>query len=173
MTPLCNTVSTIFSLGFRKKKKKRHRVGKFSIRLPLSVRSLFCLFQTFTNDICWVCKSPTEEATNWPDKIKNFTRYQRLHCHWVKAKNPLGRLWLGLLQRGVSWSCSFDWNFFLNQVTSSKSHSSEYEGTVLVPGDSGSCLIPGWAITPLSKRKEMHTFRLSINSLSAAIEGGN
>ena len=36
-------MASIFSVGFRK--KKRHRVGKFSIRLPLSVRTLFWLFQ--------------------------------------------------------------------------------------------------------------------------------
>ena len=38
----------MFSPGFR---KKRHWVGKFSTRLLLSVWSLFCLFQTHTNDI--------------------------------------------------------------------------------------------------------------------------
>lgn len=49
--------------------KKRHPVGKFSTRVPLSVRSLACFFQTDTNDICWACKSRTGEATNVPGKI--------------------------------------------------------------------------------------------------------
>ena len=30
--------------------------------LSLSVRLPFCLFQTYTNDTCWVCKSRTGEA---------------------------------------------------------------------------------------------------------------
>ena len=56
--------------------KKRHWVGQFSTRLPLSVSSLFCLFQKCTNDMSWVRKSRTGEATNWPGKIKNFMRYR-------------------------------------------------------------------------------------------------
>ena len=73
-TPLCNRPSGIYVLiGFS---EKRHRVGKFSAKLSLSVRSLFCLFKTYTNDIYWVCKTRTGEATNWPGKINNFTRYQ-------------------------------------------------------------------------------------------------
>ena len=88
-------VASIFSPGFR---KKRHWVGKFSTRFPLSFRSLFCLFQTYTNDICWVGKSRTGEATNWSAKIKNFIRYQeRLNFHWAKGKNPLCRVSLSLL----------------------------------------------------------------------------
>ena len=85
-------VASIFSPGFR---KKRHRVGKFSTRLPLSIRSLFCLFQTYTNDICWVCKSRTGEASKWPGKMENFTRYRGGYS-FTEGKNPLG-----LLQRGV------------------------------------------------------------------------
>ena len=27
-----------------------------------------------TNDVCWVCKSRTGEATNWPGKVKKLTR---------------------------------------------------------------------------------------------------
>ena len=84
---LTDPVASIFSPGFR---KKRHWVGKFSIGFPLSVRSLFCHFQTYSNEICWVCKSSTGEATNWPGKIKNFTRYREegkkirwIGFHWV------------------------------------------------------------------------------------------
>jgi len=42
-------------------------------QVSLFVRSLFAFFQTYIkiNDICWVW-----EATNWPGKIKNFTRYR-------------------------------------------------------------------------------------------------
>jgi len=36
----------LFSSGFW---KNRHRVGKFSTRLPFSLRTLFCLFQTYTH----------------------------------------------------------------------------------------------------------------------------
>ena len=43
---------------------------QFSFSLPLSIRSLFCLFQTNTNDTCWVCKSRIGKDTNWQGKIK-------------------------------------------------------------------------------------------------------
>lgn len=62
-----------FSPGFW---KNRHCVGKFSTRLPFSLRTLFCLFQTYTSDLCWVCKSCTGEATNSPSKINNFTTHR-------------------------------------------------------------------------------------------------
>ena len=58
--PVCNRSSGIYVLtGFSG--KKRHRVGKFSTRLLLSVRSLFC---PYSNYICWVCLSRTGEVTN-------------------------------------------------------------------------------------------------------------
>ena len=60
-------MASIFSPGFG---KERHYVGIFSTRLALSVGSLFCHFQKFTNDICWVCKHRNGEVTNWPGKIK-------------------------------------------------------------------------------------------------------
>ena len=89
---LTDPLASIFSPGFR---KKRHRVGKFSTSTP-SVRSLFCRFQTYTNDVCWVSKTRTWEATNWSGKITNFFRYRGGYINCVKRKNPLG-----LLQRGV------------------------------------------------------------------------
>ena len=48
-------IPELVSQGFR---KKRHWVDKFSTRLSLSVRSMPCLFQTCTNDICWLCLKP-------------------------------------------------------------------------------------------------------------------
>ena len=84
--------------------KKYHRVSKFSTRLPLSVRSLFCLFRTYTNDICWVCKSRTVEATNWPGRNLIFHQVpRRLNFYWLKGKKPLCRLSLGLSQRRVKY----------------------------------------------------------------------
>ena len=77
-TPLCNRPSGIYILtGF-------------------SVRLLFCLFQTYTHDMCWICKICTGEATNWPGKIKGFTRYRgRLNFHWLKRKINSSRVhWL-------------------------------------------------------------------------------
>lgn len=84
-------VAPLFSTGFW---KKEPRVGKFSTRLPLSVRLLFCLFETYTNDICGECK-------NGRVKLKFHQVPGRLNFHWVKGKNPLGWVSLGLLQRGV------------------------------------------------------------------------
>lgn len=84
VTLLCNRPSDIsltVSLVFR---KKFHSVAKFSTRSPLSTRSLFCLFQKYTNDICWVCKSRTGEATNGPGEIRGTLNFQ-----WVNGKNPL------------------------------------------------------------------------------------
>ena len=37
--------------------------------MPLLVRSLVCLFQTDTNNICWLYKSRTGEVRNLPGKI--------------------------------------------------------------------------------------------------------
>ena len=51
------------TLGLIFETKKRHRVGQFSTSLPLSLRSLFCPFQTYTNDICWISKNHTGGAT--------------------------------------------------------------------------------------------------------------
>ena len=84
-------VSRTLRAGFRK--KKRHRVGQFSTSLPLSVRSLFCPFQTYTNDICWVSKNRTGEPPG----------FERLNFYWSKGRNPQGRVSQGLLQssRGV------------------------------------------------------------------------
>jgi len=89
------------TLGAGFQKKKRHRVGQFSTSLPLSIRSLFCPFQTYTNDTCWVSKNRTGEATNWPGKIKNFTRV----TGWWLGRNPQGWVSQGLLQssRGVCY----------------------------------------------------------------------
>ena len=62
-TPICNRPSDIYFLT--------RFSGKTS---PLSVRSMFCLFQPHTNDKCSVCKSRAGEATNWPGKISSDTR---------------------------------------------------------------------------------------------------
>ena len=68
---LTDPVASSFSPGFL---KERHYVGKFSTRSLLSVRSLFCLFKTFANDIRRVCKRRNGEVTNWPSKIKDFSK---------------------------------------------------------------------------------------------------
>ena len=87
-------VASIFSQGFR---KKRHWVDKFSTRLSLSVRSMPCLFQTCTNDICWVCLKPQTNQVKLKLKFHQVTG--RRNFHWMKGENLLGRVSLGLLQR--------------------------------------------------------------------------
>ena len=67
ITTLCNRPKVIYVLnGFSG--KKRHRVGKFSIKLPISVRALFLPFSNmqYTNDLRRVGKSRTGNTTNWP-----------------------------------------------------------------------------------------------------------
>ena len=94
-------MSAIFSSGFRKKTSPSRQ---FSTRFSLSVKSLFCLFQTHTNDIYWVCKSCTGEATNGPGKIKISPRTKEAKFSLAEGKNPPGRISQGLLQRGVQVS---------------------------------------------------------------------
>jgi len=73
ITPLCNRPTGICILtGFQFGKNATGSANFPPYRLPLYVRSLFCFFQTYANDIYWVCKSRTGEATS----SKNFTRYQ-------------------------------------------------------------------------------------------------
>ena len=80
----------------------RHRVGEFSTRLPLSFRSLFPFFKhTSTNDICWVYKSRTGEATYWPGKLKISPGSGKAKFSPDEGENPLNRVALALLQRGV------------------------------------------------------------------------
>ena len=88
-------MASIFSPGFR---KGRHRVGKFSTRLPLSVRSLFCLFQTYTNGICCVCKSRTAPGRPQTGRVKlkilpgavtgeaKFSLGEGKKIHWVSYR---------------------------------------------------------------------------------------
>ena len=73
ITPICTSPSGKYILiGVS---VKRQLVGKFSTRLPFSVRSLFRVFQTYTNDICWVCKCHSGGAANWPGEMENLTRF--------------------------------------------------------------------------------------------------
>ena len=63
-------VASIFSPGFR---KNFTGWANFPPGCPFpSGRCfvLFLFFQTYTNDICWVCKSRTGEAINWRVKLK-------------------------------------------------------------------------------------------------------
>ena len=88
-------MASIISLGFRKKKNVPG-LANFPPGCPfLSGRCV--LFQTYTNVIC---KSRTGEATNWPSKNKNYTRY------WG-GKNPLGRGFTGSVTEGVYINRSF------------------------------------------------------------------
>ena len=80
-TPLCNRPSGIYILkGF-------------------SVRLLFCLFQTYTDDMCWICKICTGEATNWPGK-----RFHKVpgeaKFSLVEEKNQLKSSFTGSLTEG-------------------------------------------------------------------------
>ena len=64
---LCNRPSDIYSLtGFSEKvslgRQIFHHVAPY-------YQVAVCLFQKYTNDICWVCKSRTGEATNGAGKI--------------------------------------------------------------------------------------------------------
>ena len=80
-------MASMLSLGFRKKKKNVPGLANFPPGCPfLSGRCV--LFQTYTNVMC---KSRTGEATNWPSKNKNYTRYWEEKIHWV----------------GFHWVCHF------------------------------------------------------------------
>ena len=96
ITPLCNSPSGMYILVEFSVKTSAGR--QIFHQVPFSVRSLFCVFQTYTNDICWVCKCHTGGAANWPGKMENLTRFclGRVIFHWMKEKNLLG-----LLQRGA------------------------------------------------------------------------
>ena len=84
-----------FSTVFRKKKTSLNWSPYFPQGWAFLSGCCFA-FLKHTNDIC-IHESRTGEATNWPGKIKNSTRYRgEANFHWVTRKNPLG-----LLQRGV------------------------------------------------------------------------
>ena len=86
----------LFSTGFW---KNRHRVGKFSTRFPFSLRTLFCLFQTYTSDLCWVCKSRTGKLQTTQAKLTISPRTGEAKFHWVMEKIESRGLTM-LLQRG-------------------------------------------------------------------------
>ena len=90
-------VASIFSPGFR---KERHYVGIFSPRLALSVGSLFCHFQKFTNYISWVCKHRNGELP-FADLSKNVFE-RAVYVMYEYIFNPhIHRLPVGLIAQLV------------------------------------------------------------------------
>ena len=88
-------VVSIFSPGFRKKNITGS--ANFSPGCPFLSGRCFAFFKHTQMSICWVCKSRTVEATNWPGKTLIFHQVPRrlkfslaegkkIHCagfHWV------------------------------------------------------------------------------------------
>ena len=50
----------------------------------------FFKHRQMTNNICWVRKSRTGEATNWPSKIENFTWYGEAKFSLGEGKKSTG-----------------------------------------------------------------------------------
>ena len=96
-------VASIFSPAFLEKMSRGrqlfHQVSPFCnvALLPFSeIHKWYML----------VRKSSTWGAINWPGKLKILPGSGRANLHWVKGKNPLGRVSLGLLQRDVTTYCN-------------------------------------------------------------------
>ena len=91
IAPLCNSPSGMYVLmGFSVKmcvgRQIFHQVAPFCQVTVLRFSDIHKI-----NDICWVCKSRTVEAANWPVKMENLTRCWevciftgwREKIHWV------------------------------------------------------------------------------------------
>jgi len=101
-TTLCNRPSGIYILT-EFSEKNITVSANCPPGFPFLSGRCFIFFQPHTNDVCWVRKSCTGEATNWSGKTKNFTRYRaRYKIFTAKREKSTGSGFTGCVIEGCA-----------------------------------------------------------------------